>query len=221
LLHVQMYITLIFSGKDKQKAFSRIGWLWATITSGDTCWNAALSKKLLCKREVRDTVQHISFPFCLTLGDQQLIFFAVPVSMKIEKFCGILLMSMLHYSRDYPEYFGPFFHAILFSWPSRNFAESFHQHGLVAGYFFLTMWFPGMQENEQLCREAKLAHCGAFREVQVCNFACYVLTWESNHTNAHSHSIPLIQLFNTFIIIGKCLAIGFHPSAHVFSKERW
>jgi hypothetical protein len=136
LLHVQMYITLIFSGKDKQKAFSRIGWLWATITSGDTCWNAALSKKLLCKREVRDTVQHISFPFCLTLGDQQLIFFAVPVSMKIEKFCGILLMSMLHYSRDYPEYFGPFFHAILFSWPSRNFAESFHQHGLVAGYFF-------------------------------------------------------------------------------------
>jgi hypothetical protein len=37
-------------------------------------------------------------------------------------------------------------------------------------------WHGIMQENEQLCREAKLAHCEAFREAQVCNFACCVLT---------------------------------------------
>ncbi len=169
LLHVQMYITLIFSGKDEQTAFSRIGWLWAKITSGDTCWNAALSKKLLCTRKVRDTVQQFSFPFCRALDDQQLIFFAVSVSMKIQKFCGILLMSMLHYSRDYPEYFGSFF--MLYS---------FHDHPEILLNHLITMvwwrtkcfWQNGFLAwshagDEQLCREAKLAHCGALREAQV------------------------------------------------------
>ncbi len=59
--------------------------------------------------------------------------FAVPVPMKIEKFCGTLLMIMIHYSRDYPEKFGPLLHANYFSWPSRNLAESSHHHDLLAG----------------------------------------------------------------------------------------
>jgi hypothetical protein len=47
--------------------------------------------------------------------------------------------------------------------------------GRVRNFDNVVSWHGIRRENEQLCREAELAHCGAFREAQVCNFACCVL----------------------------------------------
>ncbi len=71
-----------------------------------------------------------------------------------------------------------------------------------------------MQENEQLCREAKLAHCWAFREAQVCKFAGCA-EFQSHKCPFTLH--PTYLLIYTFIIIWKCFPIGFHPSVHVWT----
>ncbi len=85
------------------------------------------------------------------------------------------------------------------------------------------MWFPGMVSCRRMssCAGKLNWHTVGLSEKRRCVILLAMcLHAESNYMNAHSHSIPLIHLFITFIIIGKCLAIGFHPSAHVFRDGR-